>query len=624
MGKHYSRDMACAAARYTEVKLAKISKELFSEIDRDSVDMVDNYDGSMKEPKLFPVTFPTILVNSNQGLAVGLATNICSFNLREVCEATCAFIDDSTVDLTEYIKAPDFTTGGTAIYSRKDMVEIIEKGKGSIKVRSKYKYDKKTCCIEITEIPYSTSAEAIIDAIIDLVKKGKVKDINDVRDATDRNGLKISIDIKKSADPEVVMNKLYSLTPLQENFSCNFNVLINGRPMLLGVRSIIAEWLVFRIQCVKRMLVHDIAEKQDRLHLLMGLEKILLDIDKAIRIIRGTEQESMVIPNLMEGFGIDRIQAEFIAEIKLRNLNKEYIINKINERDKLEKEIADMTKMLSSPARINSFIKKQLRDVADKYGQDRKTDIMLAEDVVVISHDEMIEDYNLKLLLTNDSYFKKIPLTALRSSPEQKVKEDDFIVQTADWHNKSEIVFISSKPVVYKMKLHEVPECKASSIGEYLPNLLGMDADEKILAFAVTDNYQGMLLFAFENGKVSKVPFEAYATKTNRKKLINAYGAASPLVSALHITEETDIVLSSTNDRIIAVNSSLIPIKATKSSQGIQVLKCKKGCTLKYMKLLSNSGFANPKAYLTKKIPGSGGFLKDSDVPVEKFSLVEE
>ena len=624
MGKHYSRDMACAAPRYTEVKLAKISKELFDEIDRDTVDFVDNYDGTMKEPTLFPVTFPTILVNSNQGLAVGLATNICSFNLREVCEATCAFIDDNAVDLLEYLKAPDFTTGGTVIFSRKDMVEIIERGKGSIKVRAKYSYDKKNSCIEVTEIPYSTSAEAIIDAIIDLVKKGKIKDINDVRDATDKNGLKITIDIKRSADPDVIMNKLYSLTPMQENFACNFNVLINGRPMLLGVRSIIAEWLVFRIQCVKRMIVHDIAEKQEKLHLLMGLEKILLDIDKAIKIIRSTEQDSMVIPNLMEGFEIDRIQAEFIAEIKLRHLNKEYIINKINEKDKLEKEIADLSKMLTSPARINNYIKKQLRDVAAKYGQDRKTDIIHADEVVVMSHEEMIDDYNLKVILTNDSYFKKIPLTALRSSPEQKVKEDDFIVQQADWHNKSEIVFISSKPVVYKMKLHEIPECKASSIGEYLPNILGMDSDEKIIAFAVTDNYSGMLLFAYENGKISKVPFEAYATKTNRKKLINAYGAASPLVSALHIAEESDVVVSSTNDRVMAINSSLIPIKSTKSSQGVQVLKCKKGCTLKYMKLLSNSGFANPKAYLTKKIPGSGGFLKDADVGIEKFSLVDE
>jgi DNA gyrase subunit A len=326
----------------------------------------------------------------------------------------------------------------------------------------------------------------------------------------------------------------------------------------------------------------------------------------------------------MEGFEIDRIQAEFIAEIKLRHLNKEYIINKINEKDKLEKEIADLSKMLTSPARINNHIKKQLRDVAAKYGQDRKTDIIHADEVVVMSHEEMIDDYNLKVILTNDSYFKKIPLTALRSSPEQKVKEDDFIIQQADWHNKSEIVFISSKPVVYKMKLHEVPECKASSIGEYLPNLLGMDPDEKIIAFAVTDNSAGMLLFAHENGKISKVPFEAYATKTNRKKLINAYGAASPLVSALHIAEETDIVISSTNDRVMAINSSLIPIKSTKSSQGVQVIKCKKGCTLKYMKLLSNSGFANPKAYLTKKIPGSGGFLKDADVGIEKFSLVDE
>ena len=624
MGKHYSRDMACAAARYTEVKLAKISRELFDEIDKETVEFVDNYDGTMKEPSLFPVTFPTILVNSNQGLAVGMATNICSFNLKEVCDAACAFIDDNAVDLLDYIKAPDFSTGGIAIYSRKDMAEIIEHGKGSIKVRGKYKYDKKAGCIEIYEIPYSTSVEAIMDAVIDLVKKGRVKDITDVRDATDKNGLKITIDIRKSADPDAIMNKLFNLTPLQESFSCNFNVLINGRPRLLGVRGLLAEWLVFRISCVKRMLIHDIAEKQDRLHLLIGLEKILLDIDKAIHIIRGTEQENMVIPNLMEGFDIDRIQAEFIAEIKLRNLNREYILNKIDERGKLEKDIADMEKMLGSPARINGYIKKQLQETAKKYGQERRTDIINEDEVVVLKQEELIEDYNLKVFLTKDSYFKKIPLTALRSSPEQKVKEDDVIVQQADWHNKSDIIFISSKPVVYKMRLYELPECRASSIGDYLPNILGMDPDERIVSFAVTDHYSGIILYAFENGKVAKVPLEAYFTKTNRKKLINAYGAASPLVSAVYLPEDKEIVLSSTNDRILAINSSLIPLKATKTTQGVQVLKCKKGCTLKYMKLLSEAGFANPKVYLSKKIPGAGGFLKNDDVRIETYNLADE
>ena len=621
MGKHFSRDMAFAAPRYTEAKLSKISKELFEEIDRDTVEFVDNYDGTMKEPTLFPVAYPTILINSNQGLAVGMATNICSFNLREVCDATCAFIDDNAVDLTEYIKAPDFSTGGVAIYSKKEMEDIIERGKGSIKVRAKWRYDKKNSNIEIYEIPYTTSVEAIIDAICDLVKSGKIKDINEIRDATDKTGLHISMDIKRAADPEQLMNKLFKLTPLQESFSANFNILINGRPRVLGVRGILAEWLVFRTTCVKRRLIHDISEKQDKLHLLEGLEKILLDIDKAIAIIRNTETDSEVIPNLMEGFGIDYIQAEYIAEIKLRNINKEYIINKIDEKSKLEKEIEDLMKILSSPARINTLIKKQLQEIAKKYGQDRLTDIMHEDDVVTISHEEMIDDSKLKIFLTHDSYLKKIPMQALRNAPEHKLKEDDYIVQAQEWHNKSEIIFISDRQNVYKTKVWELPECKASYIGDYLPNILGMEPDEKILAFVPVDDYsKGYIVYGYENGKVSKIPLAAYETKTNRKKLVNAYGGASPLVNAIYVEEDTEIIISSTSDRIIAINTSLVEPKPTKSTQGIQVLKLTKGNKVKYMKLLENCGFASPKVYITKKIPTTGSLIKSDDVDEPKLT----
>jgi len=613
-GKVYSRDTAYAASRYTEVKLEKISEELFCDLDKDAVDFVDNYDGTMKEPTLFPVTFPSILVNSNMGVAVGMATNICSFNLKEVCDATCAFIDDNTVDLLDYIIAPDFSTGGTVIYSHKEMTEIIEKGRGSVKIRGKYRYDKKNSCIEIYEIPYTTSSEAIVDAVIDLVKKGKIKDITDVRDETDLDGLKIAIDIKKSADPDLLMSKLYKMTPMQESFSCNFNVLINARPVVLGVRGLIAEWLNFRRVCVRRMLLNDIRLKEDRLHLLYGLEKIILDIDKAIKIIRETEKNEMVIPNLMIGFDIDEIQAEFIAEIKLRNINKEYILNKIDEKDALIKEIAKLKKIVSSNTGINNLIKSQLQEVAKKYGQERKTDVIHEDEVVVVTKDEFIEDYNLKLYLTRDGYLKKIPLTALRSSPEQKVKDDDEITQEIDWHNKSEIIIVSSKQAVYKMKIHDIPECKASSFGEYLPNLLGTEPDEKIINMLVTDNYEGFILYGFENGKVSQVPLNAYQTKNNRKKLINAYGGASPLVGAVHvISPDDEIAISSSNDRIVVLSASLVPIKSTKSSHGVSVIKLKKGCTMKFIKKVSDANFANPKVYKIKEIPSPGCFLKSSD-----------
>ena len=487
-GKQYSRDMAYAAPRYTEVKLEKICEELFKDIDKDMVDFVDNYDGELKEPTLLPVTFPTILVNPNQGVAVGMATNICSFNLHEICDATCAYIDNTAADLLQYIKAPDFSTGGTVIYTRRILENIIENGRGSVKIRGKYRFDKKNSCIEIYEIPYTTTSEAIMEEIIKIVKDGKIKDISDVRDETDLNGLKITIDVRKNSDPDDIMNKLYKFTSLESSFACNFNVLINGRPKVLGVRGLIEEWLKFRIGCIRRQLAYDIKTKKDRLHLLKGLEKILVDIDKAIKIIRETEREDLVIPNLMWGFGIDEIQANFIAEIKLRNLNKEYILNKLNEIEKLLKEIADMEDMLKKESRIRTRIKHELRAVEKKYAKDRMTDIVDEEEITVITADHLIEDYNLRVFLTKDGYIKKIPLTSLRSAPEQKLKEGDFILQECEWHNKSDILFFSDRQTVYKMKLYELPDSKAGALGDYLQNLLGLEAEERILYFVVTDN----------------------------------------------------------------------------------------------------------------------------------------
>ena len=620
-GKHYSRDMAFAAPRYTEAKLEKICEELFKDIDKDTVDFVDNYDGEMKEPTLLPVTFPTILVNPNQGVAVGMATNICSFNLHEICDATCAYIDNKQADLLQYIKAPDFSTGGTVIYTKKILENIIESGRGSLKIRGKYRFDKKNSCIEIFEIPYTTSSEAIMEEIIKVVKEGKIKDILDVRDETDLSGLKITVDIRKTADAEEIMNKLYKFTSLESSFACNFNVLIDGRPKVLGVRSLIDEWLKFRIGCIKRQLSYEIKQKKDRLHLLKGLDKILLDIDKAIRIIRETEHDDLVIPNLMWGFGIDEIQANFIAEIKLRNLNKEYILNKLDEIDKLLKDIADMEDMLGKENRIKTRIKHELRAIEKKYAKERLTDVINEEEITVITLDNLIEDYNLKIFLTRDGYVKKIPLTALRSSPEQKLKEGDEIVQEAEWHNKSEIIFVSDKQAVYKMKIHDLPDCKASSLGEYMHNVLGLDNDEKVVFFVVTDNYSGQMLFAFENGKVSRVPLSAYETKTNRKKLINAYGSAAPLVDVMFIQTETEIAISSSNDRILVCSSEMIPLKTTKSTQGVQVLKLKKDYKLKYMRKAENCGFADYKVYRTKNIPIAGSFVKDADKPGEQLTL---
>lgn len=620
-GKQFSRDMKFAAPRYTEAKLDKICEEIFKDIDKNPVDFMDNYDNTLKEPVLLPTTFPNILVNSNQGIAVGMASNICSFNLIEICETTSALIDDENIDITQYLKAPDFSSGGQLIYSEKDIRDIYENGKGGIKVRAKYNFDKTNNCIEITEIPYSTTVEAIMDQIIDLVKSGKIKEITDVRDETDLSGLKLTIDIKRNTDPDALMNKLYKFTTLQDSFNCNFNILIGGRPRVMGVRAILNEWLKFRIECIKRQTYFDIGKKKDKLHLLLGLKKILLDIDKAIAIIRETEHEEQVVPNLMEGFQIDQVQAEFIAEIKLRNLNKEYILNRVSEIENLTKEIADLEDIYKSEARIKKIIQKQLKEVAKKFGQPRRTEIISEEQVEEITSEHLIEDYNLKLFLTEHNYLKKITLVSLRSSSEQKLKDDDTIIQEIETHNKAELLLFSNKANVYKVKIYDIPDCKASSLGEYITNLLGLDNDERIVYITATDNYEGFMLFFYQNGKCAKIEMSSYATKTNRKKLANAYYDESPLVRMMYINEDIDLAAQSSINKLLVFNTKDISSKTTRTSQGVQVLTSKKGSTLVSVQTLEERKLSNPDYYRTKNIPAIGCYLKDEDKGNKQLSL---
>lgn len=622
-GKVYSSAMAYAASRYTEVKLDSICSEIFKDIDKNTVDFVDNYDGTLKEPVLFPTTFPNVLVTPNKGIAVGMASTICSFNLREVCEATIQYIKNSNVDLKGYLKAPDFTTGGELIYNAEEIDKIYNTGKGSFKVRAKYKFDKKNGIIEIYEIPYSTNIETIIDKIIDLVKQNKIKEINDVRNETDLNGLKIAIDIKRSADPEKLMTKLYQLTPLTDSFSCNFNILVNGSPRTMGIKDILNEWIDFRMSCIKRQTAYDLEKKGERLHLLEGLEKILLDIDKAIKIIRETEEDSQVIPNLMTGFDIDQVQAEFVAEIKLRNLNKEYILKQTRAIENLKKEMADLDDILHHESRVLKIITADLRRVAKKYGKDRKTDIIYEDEIKQIQEEDFIEDYPVTLFLTKENYLKKITQVSLqasmRVSSEHKLRENDEIIQTVETNNKTELLMFSDKQNVYKIKCHDIPECKTSNIGEYLNNILTMDADEKIIYVTVSNEYKGYMLFAFENGKVAKVNMSAYETKTMRKKLINAYSSKFPLTGMMYIENDTDIVLVRDSDKAMLLNTALIPEKQTKTTAGINVYTLKKNSRL--ARIMRKEDFVSEdiEYYRSNKIPGTGHFINDSDKTANNF-----
>lgn len=621
-GRQYSRDMAYAASRYTEVKLAPVCTEVFRDMDKNTIDMVDNYDGSLKEPSLLPVSFPNILVNPNQGIAVGMASNICSFNLREICEAAIAVMKNPDTDLTEILTAPDFSTGGDIIYSREQMSEIYKTGRGSFKIRGRYSYDKKNNCIDITEIPYTTTVEAIIEKIVDLIKGGKLREISDIRDETDKKGLKITIDLKKGTDPEKFMARVYKMTPLCDSFGCNFNILVEGSPMVLGVNDILSEWLRFRKNCVKRAVKFDIDKKSDKLHLLLGLEKILLDIDKAIKIVRETEEDDMVVPNLMRGFSIDEIQAEFVAEIKLRNLNREYILKRTDEIKSLREDIETLKGIYESNQKVEKLIEKQLREIAKKYGIERKTGIIsenLIEDSAPV---EEIPDYQVKLFRTRENYLKKISLVSLRSSGEHKLKEDDEIIQEVEVSNNSEVIIFSSSGEAYKIKTYDIPDSKASQMGEYIPNLLSMGSGETVLGMAVTVDFGEHILFCFENGKMAKIPLKSYETKQNRKKLSNAFSLSSPLAKAIQLSGDYDMVAISSIGKALVFNTAAVAEKTTKSSQGVSVMLPKKGSVLKDVLFAEESGIKNLQYYRTKNIPAKGSFLKEEDSGFEQMSLL--
>lgn len=614
-GKQYSRDMAYAASRYTEVRLEPICQELFGDINKNTVEFVDNYDGELKEPVLLPAAFPNIIVNPNQGIAVGMASNICSFNLREVCDATIAYMKNTNVDILDIMPAPDFSMGAYLIYNRDEMSKIYETGRGSFKLRAKYEFDQKNNCIDITEIPYTTTSEAIISKIMELIKANKLREISDARDETGLDGFKITLDLKRGTDPEALMLKLFKLTPLEDSFSCNFNILIKNRPMVLGIKEILEQWILFRMDCIKNSLRYDIKKKTDKLHLLTGLKKILLDIDKAISIIRHTELEQDVVPNLMEGFSIDQIQAEYIAEIKLRNLNKEYILNRTSEIEKLIEELEELNRILESDKEVKKLIAAQLKNISKKYGQDRKTILINDEELTEYKEEEYIEDYPLTIFFTKENYVKKVSSVSLRSTTvEHKLKEDDYVFQSLETTNKSELLFFSNKSTVYKMKTYDLPDGKVSAMGEYLPGILELDENEKILYTVVTTDYSGMMLFSFENGKMAKVEVSNYATKTNRKKLIGAYSDKSPICDIKFLTEDTDIVAIADNNKVLCLNTDKVPLKATKSTQGVQVMTIKKkGAKLSKVLFADESEIDNLKYYTTKNIPAAGCFLKKED-----------
>lgn len=621
-GKFYSRDMAWAASRYTEAKLDPICNELFKDIDKDTVDFVDNYDNTMKEPSLLPATFPSVLVNANTGIAVGMASNICSFNLREVCETTAALIRDKDHDIMSTLPAPDFIGGGQIIYDESAIKKIYETGRGGIKVRAKYQYDKANNCIDIFSIPPSTSCEVIIEKIIDLSKQGKVKEVADIRDETGLDGLKITIDLKRGTDPEKLMMKLFKLTTLQDSFSCNFNVLIAGVPRVMGVRELLNEWIAFRVECVRRRTYFDLNKKQEKLHLLKGLKSILLDIDKAVKIVRETEEESEVVPNLMIGFGIDEIQAEYVAEIKLRHLNKEYILKRIEEIESLEKDIAELEAILASKQRVKTIIVKELKNVADKYGKDRVSELLYNVDESNESYVEEVPDYPVNLFFSKEGYFKKITPQSLRMSSEQKLKEGDIMIQHYESTNTAELLFFTNKCQVYKSKASDFDDTKASVLGDYVPAKLQMDEGEVPLKMFVTKDYNGMFVFAFENGKLAKVPMNAYYTKTNRKKLLNAYSDKSPLSDVMWIDEDKELMLTSSGGRVLLIHTGVINLKNTKNTQGVAVMRMKKGQYLEKLEEYTDGLFSKPSRYRTKTLPALGAFLTEEDSGNEQLSIL--
>lgn len=620
-GKQYSRDMAYAASRYTEVRLDPICQELFGDINKNTVKFVDNYDGELQEPTLLPVAFPNILVNPNQGIAVGMASNICSFNLREVCDATIEFMKHPNCDILEIMPAPDFPLGAELLYNKEQMREIYETGRGSFKMRAVYEFDKANNCIEIKEIPYTTTVEAILSKIMDLVKANKLKEISDARDETGLDGFKLTIDLKRGTDPDALMLKLFKLTPLEDSFACNFNLLINNVPMVLGVKQILDEWVKFRSGCIKNSLKFDIDKKSEKLHLLTGLKKILMDIDKAISIIRHTEKEEDVIPNLMSGFDIDKLQAEYIAEIKLRNLNKEYILNRTAEIEKLIEEIDELNNILSSDKEVKKLIAKQLSAISKKYGQERKTKLIESGEIEEYNEDNFIDDYPLTIFVSREGYLKKVSAVSLRSTTsEHKLKDGDEVIQEFETTNKAELIFFTDKCNAYKAYAYDIPDSKVSSLGEYIPALLGFEDGEKLKYTVLANDYSGYMLFAFANGKMAKVELSNYQTKSNRKRLINAYSDKAEIRSILYMAEDGEIVAFADNNKVISVDTSLIPLKSTKSTQGVQVMKLtKKGATLVRISLAKDSGLDNTKHYKAKNIPAAGSFLRTEDTQMSMF-----
>ena len=613
-GKVYSRDMAYAAARYTEAKLDSICGEIFKDIDSDTVDMVDNYDATMKEPSLLPTTFPNVLVSANQGIAVGMASNICSFNLKEVCDTTIALMKNPDHDVLETLPGPDFSTGGQLLFDEATTREIYSTGRGSFKLRAKWHYVKEGNLIEITEIPYSTATEVIMDKVAELIKSGKIKEISDMRDETDLGGLKLTIDLKRGAEPEKLMQKLFRLTPLQDSFPCNFNILIAGMPRVMGVGEILTEWVAWRTECVKRRIYFQIGKKEDRLHLLKGLERILLDIDKAIRIIRETELESEVVPNLMIGFGIDEIQANYVAEIKLRNINKEYILKQTRAIDDLEREIDELRNIFNSKRRLTNVIIKELEEVSKKFGKDRKTEIIYeTQDVAEEEEEEQVPDYPVTVFVSRDGYLKKITAQSLRMSGEQKFKEGDSLAFSKETTNKDEILVFTDQFQCYKARLNDFADGKASQLGDYLPQKLGFDPEERVLQVVLADGYKGFVLFFFDNGKVAKVPLSAYETKTNRKKLTGAYSDKAPVKVIVALNEDAQMAVYSSDGRCAIFSTAQLLPKTTRNTQGVAVLTLKKKAVLERAVELSASGIVNESRYRSKTIPTAGALVKPED-----------
>ena len=621
-GKVYSRDMAYAASRYTEAKLAPICAELFRDLDCDAVDFVDNYDNTMKEPSLLPTTYPNVLVSANQGIAVGMASQICGFNLGEVCDTTIACLKNPDHDIASTLLAPDFPTGGQIICDNDELRSIYATGRGGLKVRARWRYDKKENVIEVYEIPYSTAIETILDKVAELVKAGKIKEIADMRDETDLSGLKLAIDLKRGVDPDKLMAKLFRLTPLQDTVSCNFNILIAGMPRVMGVGEILTEWTAWRTDCVKRRVYYILNRKKEKLHLLQGLKRILLDIDKAIRIIRETEEEAEVIPNLMIGFGIDQVQAEYVAEIKLRNINKEYILKRVQETAALADEIDDLEDTLAKPGRIRRIIIDELTEVRKKYAAPRRTEIVYSHEIEEEPEEDAPEDYPVHLFLSREGYFKKITPQSLRMSGEQKYKEGDGPSQYFEATNNTELMFFTDKQQVYKTRASEFGETKASLLGDYLPGKLGMDAGENVVFLCLPGDYSGSLLFAFENGRVARVALSAYATTSNRRKLTGAYCDKFPLVQILPLTEDRELALLTNEPRALLVHTALLAPKTTRSTQGVQVMNIKPKYRLERLAEVADTGITNQARYRTRTIPAAGALLRPEDSEEKQLELL--